>query len=37
MESRRTIAEKRKPRFEGCDDPAHRYRMPALGILAGDE
>jgi enoyl-CoA hydratase/carnithine racemase len=30
MESRRAFAEKRKPNFKGWNDPADRYRLPAL-------
>jgi enoyl-CoA hydratase/carnithine racemase len=30
MESRAAFAEKRKPNFKGWDDPAERYRLPAI-------
>jgi len=30
MESRAAFAEKRKPRFKGWDDPADRFRLPAM-------
>ncbi|MCY3756064.1 MAG: enoyl-CoA hydratase-related protein, partial [Alphaproteobacteria bacterium] len=38
MESRRAFAEKRKPRFQGWNDPADRYRMPTLeSVMAGND
>ena len=30
MESRRAFAEKRKPNFQGWDDPQDRYNMPKI-------
>ncbi len=36
MESRRAFAEKRKPNFKGRDDPADRYRLPALDATEQD-
>ncbi len=30
MESRRAFAEKRKPNFQGWDDPADRHRLPTI-------
>lgn len=37
MESRRAFAEKRKPSFQGWDDPEDRYQLPTLDSLGQRE
>ena len=35
IESRAAFAEKRRPKFKGWDDPADRYRLPAIDTASG--
>ncbi len=37
MESRRAFAEKRKPQFQGWDNPQDRYQMPTLESVEADD